>query len=191
MARPLKLFALALAAPTLAWAHPGHDGGGFLPGFLHPFVGWDHLLAMLAVGVWAAQMGGRALWAVPAAFVAAMALGAGLAFAGIGLPLVEPTVAASVLLLGVLVGATVRLPLAYGAALVGTLALFHGAAHVADAPEAASLLPYALGFLLATAALHVCGAMAALALRARPVVLRLAAAPVALAGAWLLIARMQ
>lgn len=183
--------ALVLAMPMLAWAHPGDDHGGFLTGFLHPLLGVDHLLAMIAVGMWAVQLGGRAIWTVPAAFVAAMALGAALAANGIGLPLTEPMIAASVLLLGLLVGAKTRMPTSWGALLVGLFALSHGAAHVMEAPATASTLSYGFGFLLATALLHSAGIAAAWIARARPLALRVAAAPVALAGAWLLIARLQ
>jgi len=193
MRKPTKTLALVLFAslPALVWAHPGHGSGGFLPGFLHPFFGWDHLLAMLAVGVWAAQLGGRALWAVPLAFVTAMALGAWLATQGYAPPLVEPMIAATLLLLGLLVGTAVRLPAVLGAMLAGLFALAHGMAHVTDAAAQASLLNYAAGFLGATALLHAAGIGAALLARARPAVLRLAAMPVALAGAWLLATRVQ
>jgi len=180
---------LATLLPAAAWAHPGH-GDGFWPGFLHPFFGLDHLLAMVAVGLLAVQIGERALWTVPIAFVAAMAAGGMLSHAGIALPLTEPLVAVSVLLLGLVLMSRVRLPVAAGALLVAIFAPFHGAAHAAELPELASFTTYALGFLLATGLLHALGILAAIAARTRPLILRLAAAPIALIGAWLLATRL-
>lgn len=151
---------------TLCWlgssltlhAHPGHgDSQGFAPGFSHPFSGLDHILAMIAVGLWAAQMGGRARWAVPATFVGAMAFGGLLGMAGITIPFIEQGILASVFLLGLLITLAVRPPLAFTAPLVGAFAICHGFAHGAEAPENASGVIYALGFILATAALHASG----------------------------------
>ena len=152
--RSTALFATALAlSPTLAHAHPGHAAVDFAGGFAHPLLGPDHLLAMLAVGLWAAQLGGRARWFVPAAFVSVMTLGAALGMTGAHLPLVEQGIIASVLVLGVLIAAAARLPLAASVALVGVFALFHGFAHGAEMPASAN----GLGFVLATAALHAVG----------------------------------
>jgi urease accessory protein len=149
--------AALLLVPTLAHAHPGHDGTGFLHGFSHPLSGLDHLLAMLAVGLWAAQMGGRARWAVPATFVGVMALGGALGMAGLHLPMMESGIAASVLVLGLLVAASARLSLAAAMPLVAVFALFHGFAHGMEMPASASCFAYAAGFVLATAALHAAG----------------------------------
>jgi urease accessory protein len=180
------LLALAMSCPVLAWAHPGHDQGAFLPGLLHALHGWDHVLAAVAVGVWAARLRGRALWALPLAFVGAMAFGIGLAAAGWPLPLIEPAIAASLLTLGVLVAADARFTAATGALLVGVFAPFHGAAHVGEAAATASSLAYAGGLLLSTALLHATGIAAAVLARGRPRALRLAAVPMALAGlCWL------
>lgn len=144
-----------------AYAHPGHTAyGGLFAGFAHPLSGVDHLLAMIAVGVWAAQLGGRALWAVPLAFVSVMALGAAAAMtahAGIAVGAIESGVAASLLALGLLVFRAQRLPLAAAVALVGVFAWFHGAAHGGELPETADPLRYAIGFLAATALLHGAG----------------------------------
>lgn len=179
-------FALALLAPTAALAHPGH-GSGFLPGLLHAFQGLDHLLAALAVGMWGARIGGRSAWALPLAFTGAMTFGTSL---GLVLPAAEIMIALSVLALGLAVAANVRLATSAGAAVVALFAFFHGAAHGAEAPDAVGLAPYVLGLLGSTLALHLCGVTAALALRARPWLLRLAAAPVAMAGAALLASRL-
>ena len=154
--RTAVTLAAFLSLGGFAQAHPGH-GGGFTHGFAHPLLGLDHLLAMLAVGLWSAQLGGRARWAVPAAFVGVMALGGALGMAGVGLPLAEQGIAASVLILGLLIAAAVRLPLAAGVALAGIFALCHGYAHGAEMPGTAAGAVYALGFAGATALLHGCG----------------------------------
>jgi urease accessory protein len=146
------------AAPALA--HPGGPGTGLAQGFVHPFGGLDHLLAMVAVGAWAAQLGGRARWQVPAGFVLAMLLGAAGAVAGLALPLAEAGIAASVLALGLLVALAVRLPVALGATLVAVFAVFHGHAHGSELPVGESALGYALGFAAATTALHGAGLIA-------------------------------
>ena len=158
-----------------ASAHPSH-----VSGFVHPFVGADHVLAMVAVGLWAAQLGGRWRWALPLAFVGAMTLGGLAGFAGFALPGVEPMLAASVLVLGLVVALGVRWR-AGGAALAAAFAVFHGMAHVAELPAGAGPAGYAAGFIAATALLHAAGVALGLAPRAR-----LAGVPIALAGAWLL-----
>lgn len=158
---------LILLLPSLAQAHPGTPGHthGFTNGFLHPLTGLDHICAMLAVGLWAAQRGGRALWAVPLAFVSVMALGGMFGMAGGALPLVETGIAASLLVLGILIAARVELPLAASISIVGLFALFHGCAHGAEMPATASGLAYGIGFILATASLHLCGVGLGLAAR--------------------------
>ncbi len=141
---------LLVAGPALA--HPGHGGSGFL----HPFTGADHLLAMVGVGMWAWLLSARQRsmsLLVPAAFLVMMALGAAAGFAGIKLPLAEAAILASVFLLGGLVLAAVRLPLAAAMALVGLFAIFHGYAHAAEAPSVGPAI-YILSFLAATALLN-------------------------------------
>ncbi|MDR3458874.1 MAG: HupE/UreJ family protein [Verrucomicrobiae bacterium] len=155
-----SLFLLAIVLlPSLAQAHPGHtsSASGAAAGLLHPFSGLDHLCAMIAVGLWAAQRGGRALWLVPLTFVSVMALGGILGMNGIQVPLAEQGVAASVLILGLLLAAAARLPLAASVVTVGIFAIFHGYAHGAEMPATAAGLSYGLGFLAATAALHLVG----------------------------------
>lgn len=150
-----------VALPTAALAHPGHGGGeltwDFSNGFAHPFSGWDHLLAMVAVGLWAAQLGGRARWLVPAAFVSVMSLGALLGHGGFTMPGIEQGIAATVFVLGLLIAASVRLPVAAGMALVGLFALFHGLAHGAEMPVTTGGLAFGFGFVAATALLHLAG----------------------------------
>lgn len=147
-----------LAAPTTAFAHPGiGEASGFMHGLMHPIGGLDHILAMTAVGVFAAYLGGRALWLVPAAFVAMMAFGGWLGVAGVAVPYVEAGIAASVIVLGVVVAARLALPAVAAAGLVGVFAIFHGHAHGAEMSIGASGLGYAAGFMLATALLHGAG----------------------------------
>ena len=151
----LALAALALAAPSLAQAHPGLHMHGFEAGLVHPLTGLDHLLAMIAVGFWAASLGGAARWIVPGAFVSFMTLGAFVgASLGIDLPLVEYAIAASVVALGLLVAFEARVPTPAAAALVGLFAAFHGYAHGAEAPAGQSFALFGAGFVLATVALH-------------------------------------
>jgi urease accessory protein len=152
------LAAAALLGAPVAQAHLiGEHGAGFQTGLLHPLSGLDHLLAMIAVGIWAAQLGGRAIWAVPGAFVGCMVAGGALAVAGISLPLVEPGILGSVLLFGLLIATAARVPTVVGMALVGLFALFHGHAHGTELPQAANPASYALGFVMATSFLHAIG----------------------------------
>lgn len=183
----LSLVALLLL-PSVALAHPGH-GSGFLPGFLHPFHGLDHLLAAVAVGLWGARIGGRAAWALPVAFVAGMLAGGLLAASGVGLPGMEIVIALSVLVLGAVLATNSRLAVPAGAAIVAAFALFHGGAHGAEAPDQAGFVSYAAGIALATAGLHASGIAITLWLKTRPWMLRIVGAPIALAGATMLIAR--
>lgn len=149
---------LALFAAAPAFAHAGHGLlQGFDSGLAHPLTGLDHMLAMVGVGVWAAQLGGRARWAVPAAFVAFMLAGTGLALAGIGLPLVEGGVAASVLVFGLIIATAFRAPLAAGMCLSGAFALFHGHAHGNEIVPAAGTLAAIFGFAISTVLLHLVG----------------------------------
>lgn len=141
--------------PTLALAHTGHGAtSGFLHGFEHPIFGLDHLLAMITVGIFAWQLGGRAIWLVPLTFVLVMAAGGGLGVAGIDVPFVELGIALSVVVLGAVVAFGVKAPLAVAMALVGLFAIFHGHAHGTEMPADASGLVYGIGFMLGTALLH-------------------------------------
>ncbi len=157
-----RFFALVVAlVPLVAQAHPGHPGHDlewdFSAGFAHPLTGLDHLLAMVAVGLWAAQLGGRARWLLPSAFVTVLALGAAFARAGFVLPGVEPMIAASVLALGLLIGTAASLPVYASVALTGLFAFAHGWAHGAEMPATPGVLGYGLGFTAATLLLHLAG----------------------------------
>ncbi|GHD63242.1 urease accessory protein UreJ [Thalassobaculum fulvum] len=155
--------ALSLVAAP-AFAHTGiGTAGGFAAGVAHPMLGLDHLLAMVAVGAWGALLGGRAVWLVPAAFVAAMVAGGALAISGVALPMVETAIALSVVVLGALVAVNARLTVGAGMAVVAAFALFHGHAHGSELAQGLSALTYSAGFAAATALLHAAGAAATVA----------------------------
>lgn len=155
--RTLLAIGLTVVSTAPAFAHlDPQEHGSLMAGLSHPLFGLDHILVMVAVGLWAVQIGGRALWAVPAAFVTMMAIGFGLAVAGVSLPFVEPVILASVVALGLLVAMAVRLDTSASAAIVAVFALFHGHAHGGEL-GAAGALPFAVGFVIATALLHVAG----------------------------------
>jgi urease accessory protein len=158
MKKQILIIATALgasAAPAFAHISPT-EHGSLMAGLSHPLLGADHVLAMIAVGLWAAQIGGRSLWTVPAAFVATMALGFALAVAGAPLPFVEPAILASVVVLGLVVATAARLGGTAAAAVVGVFALFHGHAHGGEL-GAADAWSFAAGFMIATALLHIVG----------------------------------
>jgi urease accessory protein len=147
-----------IALPTIASAHPGHDGTpGFIHGFLHPLGGLDHIIAMVAVGLFAARLGGRALWLVPASFVVTMAAAGVAGMAGFARPYVEAGIALSILVLGAAIALETTMPVAAAMGLVALFAVFHGHAHGTEMPETMSGLAYGAGFVAATAALHALG----------------------------------
>jgi urease accessory protein len=153
----LALLALCLL-PTAAFAHPAIGStSGFAPGFMHPLGGLDHQLAMILVGIFAYQLGGRALWLVPLTFIAVMALGGFLGVAGIPVPFVEIGIALSVSVLGAIVALGVKAPVAVAMGAVGLFAIFHGHAHGSEMPMNVGGAAYGAGFMLATALLHAVG----------------------------------
>ena len=179
--------------PAMILLH-SYGGGGILSGFLHPLLGLDHLLAMLAVGVLSAQIGGRALWTVPATFVGTMAIGALLGIAGVALPLVEYGITFSVLILGLAILFGDRIPEWAALIAVAIFALFHGNAHGTEIPEITNtvglLIAYILGFLIATAGLHVVGALIGLLvsrLNRGELLMRIGGLAIALIGVFLII----
>jgi urease accessory protein len=179
-----------VAFTTPALAHTGYtDVATFRDGLLHPLLGLDHVLAMVAVGLWASIVGGRALWAWPASFVIAMVAGGILGTALPGLPMIEPGVALSVVVLGAVVAFGWRLPTMVGAALCAAFGIMHGFAHGAELPSGQSFALYGVGFALATAALHGVGiALARAGQRmSAPIVPRVAGAVVSAAGIWLVV----
>lgn len=175
---------VAIASPALA--HPGHDSqaNGFVNGALHPLLGLDHVVAMLAIGLWAAALGGKAIWKIPAVFVATMIGGFMLATAGYALPGVEPGIAASVLVFGLLIAAAARLPFTASLALAAVFAIFHGQAHGAEA--SGNAVVFGLGFVATTVLLHIAGlSLGAWISQRRPILAR--GVGVAVAGVGLLI----
>ena len=159
MTHPLRLaliLLLATAGPALAHTEGG-ETAGLLSGLSHPVSGWDHILAMVAVGLWGAQLGAPAIWVLPVAFPVVMALGGFVGLLGISLPGVEVAIALSAFVLGAMVLFEVRPPIPLAAALVAFFAVFHGHAHGAELPEGADGLLYSLGFVIATGLLHALG----------------------------------
>jgi urease accessory protein len=154
---------LFIALPTAALAHTGHgDTSGFLHGFLHPIGGIDHILAMVAVGVFAYVLGGKALWLVPLSFVLMMAVGFLLGIGQVDVPFVELGIALSSVVIGGAAALGRPMPVVAAMSLVGVFAIFHGHAHGAEMPVDASGLEYAAGFIVATALLHAAGIGAAM-----------------------------
>jgi urease accessory protein len=177
---------LLVAWPLLGWAHT--DSGradGLLAGLLHPVSGLDHVLAMLAVGLWGAQLGAPAIWLLPLTFPLVMAFGGMLGLMGVPLPGAEVGIAMSALVLGLAIVTAWRPVLWAAAAVVGFFAIFHGHAHGTELPAGASGLAYSLGFVAATGALHACGIGIGVVQRwsAGQLVLRATGAGVAAAGA--------
>ncbi len=154
----LLLLALLLLLPTISEAHTGTGAmGGFTSGFLHPLFGLDHVVAMVAVGLWGAFLGRPAIWILPITFPLVMAIGGVFGVLGVPFPAVEQMIALSGILLGAMVLFAVRPPWLFAGILVGFFAVFHGYAHGAELPEAASAVTYAIGFVLATGLLHLGG----------------------------------
>jgi urease accessory protein len=154
---------MTVLLPLLLWAQKAFahiqqgEATGFLTGFRHPISGMDHVLAMVAVGLWGAQLGSPAIWLLPVAFPLVMAVGGMLGFMGVSLPGVEYGIAASAILLGAAVMFEVRPPLAVASILIGFFAIFHGHAHGTELPAGQSALLYSIGFVMATGCLHAMG----------------------------------
>ncbi|KAA1189118.1 HupE/UreJ family protein [Pseudohalioglobus sediminis] len=149
---------LLLCAAGGAHAHETTGlAGGFASGFMHPILGWDHVAAMVAVGLWGAFLGKPAIWLLPVVFPLVMALGGVLGVAGVPLPAVETGIAASAVVLGAMILFAAKAPLWVAAVIVGAFAIFHGHAHGTELPAAVSPLTYSLGFVLSTGLLHVAG----------------------------------
>jgi urease accessory protein len=194
MRRTFKLLSLAAAATagfsTAALAHVGdHSHMSFTEGLLHPFTGLDHVLAMVAVGLWASQLGGRAPWLLPLTFPAVMALGAVLGMSGVALPGVEIGIAGSVMVLGAVVALALRPSLAISIPLIGAFALLHGYSHGVELPAGASALSYGAGFIAATLVLHAVGIATGLIAGRLPVrfAVRTAGGAIAVLGVVLLV----
>jgi urease accessory protein len=186
--RCIALIAAALA-PSIGFAHEETgQAAGFLAGLMHPVTGMDHVLAMIAVGLWGAVLGPPAIWVLPVAFPLVMALGGLMGLLGIPVPGVEIGIAMSAIVLGAMVLAEARPPIWLAALIVAVFAIFHGHAHGRELPEGTSALLYSLGFVIATGLLHAVGILLGTAYRwpAGRRALRLAGAGVALAGLFFL-----
>jgi urease accessory protein len=179
---------LLLLLPAVALAHPGDDlTTSVAAGLLHPLTGLDHLLAMIATGIWAAHLSRRASISLPMIFAAAMLVGGALVAFGVGLPGIEPMIALSVAVLGLLIAAGVRVNEIVGAGLIATFAIFHGYAHASEAT--AMQVPFALGFVFATLCLNFAGVWVGTHLRTgNSNVVRIAGSLIGAGGAMLLLA---
>ncbi len=188
--RPLPAVLLfAAALPANAHQEAGL-AGGLESGLLHPLTGPDHLVAMVAVGLWGAQLRGRLMWLLPVVFPVVMALGGVLGVRGVPLPGVEIGIALSGVLLGLAVLLAARPPAWAALLLTGIFAIFHGHAHGEELPEAANPLAYGIGFVAATGLLHLAGIAIGLLNEWRsagPKLVRAAGAGVMAAGAFFLI----
>ena len=178
---------IAMVGPAVAHDQPG-QAAGFITGLLHPVSGLDHVLAMVAVGLWGAQLGAPAIWLLPVTFPLMMAFGGFLGLVGVPLPGVEIGVATSAILLGAMVALQARPPLVLAALLVAFFAVFHGHAHGTELPPGQSGLMYSVGFVVATGALHAVGISIGLIQRwaTGRVLLRGAGLAVSLAGVFFL-----
>jgi len=155
---------LLLSQPALAHDQPG-IAGGLLSGIMHPLTGPDHMIAMVAVGIWGAQLGAPAIWILPITFPIVMAIGGVLGILQVPLPFQEPVIALSALVLGAAVATRLKMPFGFAALIVAIFAIFHGYAHGVELPHAANPLAYGIGFVVATGLLHLCGISIGLLLR--------------------------
>ena len=174
----------SMTSPVLA--HTGEGlSGGFVSGLTHPIFGWDHVVAMIAVGLWGAILGNPAIWVLPIVFPLVMAMGAALGILGISVPFIETGIALSGVILGLLVAFFMKAPIGPAALLVGLFAIFHGVAHGTELPEAANSVAYGVGFVIATGLLHAVGIIFGTLINSDTgkVVVRLAGAFIALVGA--------
>jgi urease accessory protein len=176
--------------PIFALAHDGGDvAGGLLSGFLHPITGLDHVVAMVAVGLWGAQLRGQSIWVLPVVFPMLMAFGGALGVSGVVIPGVEIFIALSGIVLGILVALEVRMKMLYAILIVAFFAVFHGYAHGLELPNSAEPLAYGLGFVITTGLLHLTGILIGTInkLRIGKIIVRSLGACVALVGVYFLI----
>jgi urease accessory protein len=175
---------MMLLAASPASAHTGSVAGGFLGGFAHPVFGPDHVVAMVAVGLWGAFLGPPAIWLLPVVFPLVMAFGGVMGIIGVPIPAVETGIATSAIVLGLMVALKARPPLWVAGVLVGAFAIFHGHAHGAELPAGADAVAHSAGFVIATGLLHLCGIAFGLLARwpAGRVAVQAAGGAIALAG---------
>jgi urease accessory protein len=180
----LAIFTISISAGMAAAHIEGGLAGGFGSGFAHPLFGPDHIAAMVAVGLWGAFLGAPAIWLLPIVFPLVMAFGGVLGILGVPLPGVEIGIAVSAVVLGMMVALAVKPHLAVAAVIVGAFAIFHGYAHGAELPDGDNPVAYAVGFVIATGLLHLCGIGIGLLTRwpAGRMAVRLAGSAIAIAG---------
>jgi len=189
LSKSVLIILFSLGWAQMAWAHvEGGQAAGFVTGLQHPWSGLDHILAMIAVGLWGAQLGSPALWLLPIAFPMMMAVGAMMGLVGIPVPGVEIGIALSAIVLGAMILAEVHPKLAVAIAIVGIFAIFHGHAHGTELPDGQSGLLYSMGFVIATGCLHGVGVALGLVHRlpAGKLALRLAGSFIAFMGVFFL-----
>ncbi|WP_371992208.1 HupE/UreJ family protein [Shewanella sp. 10N.286.54.B9] len=190
MMRFITLCSLTLFLALPAQAHELHSGGGFISGFNHPVLGFDHLLAMICVGLLSTRLGGRAIWTVPAIFVLFMLFGGIIGLLSIPIPFVEFGIAASVLLLGLALAIDKKLPQWLVMAFVAIFAIFHGHAHGVEMPQLAKPALYVLGFICGTSAIHIVGVILGIAMQQKDPknrMVRSSGGAIALVGGYLLL----
>lgn len=186
--RHFTFLAVTTIVLTFAGAANAHEStgiaGGFISGFLHPIFGWDHVVAMVAVGLWGAFLGSPAIWILPVVFPLVMALGGALGVMGVPIPAVETGIATSAVVLGAMVAIAARPPIWIAALIVGVFAIFHGHAHGTELPNAANPLAYSIGFVVSTGLLHLSGIAFGLLVRwpAGKIAVRTVGGAIALAG---------
>jgi len=182
-----------LFAPALGFAHVGQGdvSGGFLAGLEHPVMGLDHVVAMVAVGIWGAQLRAPAIWVLPVTFPLVMSFGGILGGFAVPIPGIEIGIAVSAIVLGAMVALAARPPLWIAGVIVGVFAIFHGYAHGAELPESANAISYAMGFVIATGSLHVLGILIGVInrWRAGEKCLRAGGVLIALCGVYFLVSR--
>jgi urease accessory protein len=170
---------------AMVYAHEGAGvTGGLVSGFMHPVLGWDHVIAMVAVGLWGAFLGAPAIWILPVVFPLVMALGGAFGVLGVPIPGVETGIASSAVVLGAMIAFAARPPMWVAAVIVGAFAIFHGHAHGTELPSAANPLAYSVGFVVATGLLHLLGIGFGLLVRwpAGKLAVQLSGGVIALAG---------
>jgi urease accessory protein len=186
-------FAFLLVSPALAFAHIGQGdiSGGFLAGLEHPVFGLDHVVAMVAVGIWGAQLRQPAIWVLPVTFPLVMSFGGILGGLGVPIPGIEIGIATSAIVLGAMIALAARPPLWVAGVIVGVFAIFHGYAHGAELPESANAISYAMGFVIATGSLHALGILIGVInkWKAGEKILRAGGVLIALCGIYFLISR--
>ncbi len=187
---PLCMGILTMIYARDAYAHAETGvAGGLLSGFLHPVFGVDHLIAMVAVGLWGAQLGSPAIWILPITFPVVMACGALLGVAGVPVPAIEEGVSASAIILGLMIAFALKPPFWAAAMLVAAFAVFHGYAHGAELPAAVNPMAYGVGFVVSTGLLHLCGILLGILIRwpMGAMAIRVSGGSIAVAGAYFLV----